>query len=89
MSRPRSELDTSTYAGRTAARLAELRERHGYGMNELREALADLDVVVSASTLYAYERGRDGGGADIPLNAAYALARVYRLPSIRELFPER
>ncbi|MEQ8788949.1 MAG: helix-turn-helix transcriptional regulator [Pirellulaceae bacterium] len=89
MSRPRSQLDTSTYAGRTAARLAELRERHGYGMNELREALANLGVVVSTSTLYAYERGREAGGADIPLNVASALAKVYRLPSARELYPER
>ncbi|MEQ8789875.1 MAG: helix-turn-helix transcriptional regulator [Pirellulaceae bacterium] len=88
MSRPRSQLDTSTYAGRTAARLAELRQRHGYGMNELREALAKLDVVVSTSTLYAYERGREAGGADVPLNVASALARVYRLQSVREVLPE-
>jgi hypothetical protein len=88
MPRPRSELDTSTYAARTAAHLAELRQRHGYGMEELREALADLGVVASTSTLYAYERGREAGGADIPLDLAYAIARVYRLPSVREVFPK-
>jgi hypothetical protein len=87
MSRPRSELDTSTYAARTAAHLTELRQRHGYGMEELREALADLGIAASTSTLYAYERGREAGGADVPLNVAHAIARVYRLKCVREVFP--
>lgn len=52
MGRKPCELDTSTYAGRFAARLRELRDRRGKTVDELA-----LSLGVAVSTVYGWENG--------------------------------
>ena len=54
--RPPKEPDVSTYAGRFAARLRTLRERKGWTVEELRDALSGAGLEVPESTLYKWER---------------------------------
>jgi transcriptional regulator with XRE-family HTH domain len=51
MGRKRAEVDTSTYSGRIAARVRELRERKGYTVEKLAEK-----VGVDIKAMYAYEQ---------------------------------
>ena len=52
MPRPRGEIDTSTYVGRFALRLRELREKARLSVDELAEKSG-----IPAPTLYRWEQG--------------------------------
>ena len=65
MSRPRKEVDTSTYTGRFAVRLKSLREKAGMTVEELAEASG-----ITAATLYDWEKARCTPGIErLPLLA--------------------
>ena len=78
MPRPRSEPDLSTYAGKVAARLRELRSKRGWSIEDLQTALSAEGYDVPVSTLYAYEKGKSRkAGADLPWRLVPAIAKVY------------
>jgi len=78
MSPARKEPDTSTYSGRFAVRLRNLREKAGYTIEGLAEALE-----ASPSTIYSWESGtRAPNVADFPI-----VAEILKLKKTRDLFP--
>jgi hypothetical protein len=77
----------SGYAGRVAARLAELREGRGWSIVETQTRLGTMGFKVSVSTLRAYEQGADAGGSDLPLNALPFITRLYDFESIADWLP--
>lgn len=60
--------DTSTYAGRCAARLRQLRARRQWSVEEFCEQLRAAGVEVSPDGLRKFERGRRAGGRDLPVD---------------------
>ncbi len=75
---PKKQPDTSTYSGRFAVRLYELRQKAGLSAEQVAEALG-----VSAKTVYAWESAT---------NAPHAwkfpdIATLYKLKKIKDLLP--
>lgn len=57
MARPARDPDTSTYTGRFALRLRELREKRGKTVPEMVDAFRLQGLTVAAPTIYGWERG--------------------------------
>ena len=77
MPRPQRTPDLALYPGRVAARLRQLRAPRDWSVEQLAAALRMAGHEVPPSTLYAYERGRSGGGVDLPWGLVPAIACVY------------
>ena len=78
--RPRKEIDLSTYEGRFAARLKELREKAKLSPEQVAAALG-----VKLRIIYCYE-----DGTHAPHVSTYpALAELYKLKKINSLLPEK
>jgi len=77
MGRPPAILDATTYAAHVSARLRQLRLDRGLSMSDLADRLSGLGRRVPLATLYAYERGKDAGGVDLPLEMIPLIAEVY------------
>lgn len=76
--RPSKKVDTSTYTGRFAARLKELREKAGLTPEQFAEQLA-----VSDQAIYYWESGlRQPKISDLP-----KIASVLKLKKTRDLLP--
>ena len=78
----KKEIDTSTYRGRFAARLRELRA--GRDVKALVKKMAKLDCSISVATYYNWEAAT----FDPPIQAIPVLAKVLGV-AIAELFPEK
>jgi transcriptional regulator with XRE-family HTH domain len=88
MGRPPGILEAATYAARVSARLRELRTARGLSVQELSGRLARLGRRVPLATLYAYERGKDAGGVDLPLELIPLIAEAYGFSSAADWLPE-
>ena len=77
--RPRKTIDTSTYEGRFAARLKELRERAKLSPEQVAEALG-----VSVVAIYHWE----AANRTPPLGAFPKFARLYKLKKIGDILPK-
>ena len=76
--RPRKTIDTSTYEGRFAARLKELREKAKLTPEQVAEALG-----MNLSSIYHWESGtRAPNIGDLP-----AVAKVLKLKKTKDLLP--
>ena len=70
--------DTSTYGGRVAARLRQLRLARGWSVAEICDRLGGLaGEPVKADTYRTYEKGTRAGGADLPVRLIPAVARAF------------
>jgi DNA-binding XRE family transcriptional regulator len=76
--------DDSTYSGRVASRLKELRVKAGLTVEEMVERLSQRGVNVAVGTYYHWEAGR----RDISLNAVPAIASALSLKKASKLFPD-
>jgi hypothetical protein len=76
--------DDSTYSGRFAARLKELRVKNGLTVPQVLEQMKELGNPISQRSLYSWE----AGGAEPSVNAIRALSKVYKLRSPRYLLPK-
>lgn len=76
--RRRVEPDLSTYAGRLAARIRELREAKNLKVHELADKLG-----VSAARIYAYESGE----REIPTDLYPPLAKALGCKTVADFFP--
>ncbi|NLF09598.1 MAG: helix-turn-helix transcriptional regulator [Pirellulaceae bacterium] len=88
MGRPPTILYATTYAARVSARLRQLRAEHGFSMPALADHLSVLGRRVSLATLYAYERGKDAGGVDLPLELIPLIAEAYGFSHPGDWLPE-
>ncbi|MFH5806432.1 hypothetical protein [Alienimonas sp. DA493] len=70
--RPPKPVDQSTYSGRFAARLRELRERRELSVADLRDHLEDGGVKVVEETIRSWERN----ASTPPLDVFPVLARI-------------
>lgn len=86
--RKRTEIDDSSYSGRLALRLRKLREDRGWTVDQLQKQLQAAGQKVPASSIYAYESGRLGGGADLPCDLYPVYAAAFGL-TVRMLLPAR
>ena len=77
MGRAKREPDLSTYSGRVAARIRELRSGKGWSVDDLHVRLKRRGVVIPVQTLYSYERGKDAGGANIPLDLIPVFGKLF------------
>jgi hypothetical protein len=77
MPRPLGSTIATTYGARVAGRLRELRLQREWSVDHVRARLAKLGARVSVQTVYAYERGKAGGGVDLPLELVPIIARLY------------
>jgi ribosome-binding protein aMBF1 (putative translation factor) len=77
------EPDLKTYAGRVANKLRTMREDRGWSVEQTAEYLK-----IPASTLYAYERGKAGGGNDMPLNMIATVAEVFGFKTASGWLPD-
>lgn len=71
------EPNTKTYAGRIAARLRELRTEKRWTVSDICVRFSAIGVPVEEQTWRSYERGKDGGGANLPPNLFPAVAKVF------------
>ncbi len=76
--------DHSTYSGRFAARLRELREKTGMTGQEMVEAVKREGYEVKQTTYYNWESGK----SEPPLEAFPAIAKALGKKSPRILLPE-
>ena len=88
MGRPPAILDATTYAARVSVRLRQLRTEHGLSMPDLAARLAGLGRRIPLATLYAYERGKNAGGVDLPLELIPLIAEAYNFPRSSDWLPE-
>ncbi len=81
---PKSDIDTSTYSGRIAARLRELREAKGWTVKELTGRIngASPPRKIAQSTVHAW----DNGGKAINPDFFPAIARAFG-KSVRSFIP--
>ena len=78
MSRSRKEIDVTTFEGRFAVRLKQLREKVGLSVDEAAEAIG-----VSGTTLYDWE-----GGRIIPAVPKFPkISEVYKVKRPKDLLP--
>lgn len=85
MGRKPSSPDSSTYAGRVAARLRELREKKGLTVEHMVNSLNTLHGAnIKPVTYYTYE----AGSRDLPLNLFPAVASVLGTSIAKFLPPE-
>jgi len=84
MARPRSEIDTSTYTGRVAARVVELMTKRQMSADELQTALRQHGVDASTASIYTWI----GHTRDIPPDNYPAFAKALGLKSVRAFLPE-
>jgi transcriptional regulator with XRE-family HTH domain len=89
MPRPTTPIDQSTYAARIAARLRELRTSAGLSIEDVQTKLARLGREVPVASLYAYERGKDAGGVDLPHALIPLIAKVYGFTSAGDWLPPK
>jgi transcriptional regulator with XRE-family HTH domain len=89
MPRQANAIETATYAARMAVRLRELRAAAGLSIEDLEAQLAKLGRAVPRTTLYAYERGKDAGGVDLPHALIPLIAKVYGFPRAGEWLPPK
>lgn len=83
--------DVTTYSGRVAARLNELRTKNGLSVQELAELLRKEGHQVSLSAMYGYEVGRNGHGSagfDLPVDFYPAIAKIFGM-TVRSFLPPR
>ena len=80
MPKPRKEVDTSTYTGRFAVRLRMLREKAGYSVEQLAEALE-----VPTISVYHWEQGRNAPS----FNSLPKIAKLFGFKRTRDLLPEK
>lgn len=84
MSPARKEPDISTYRGRCAARLTQLRERAGLSVEEAAAALIEKGVIKQANTVYRWE-----SSAALPkIENLPILASLYGLKNARSVLAE-
>jgi len=81
--RPRNHVDTSTYAGRVAIRIRELREAAGLDVRDCAKRITKAGYKIGSSTLYHWENG----GRQPQLDAIPYIAKALRV-RIAELFPD-
>ncbi len=77
--------DESTYAGRFAARLRELREKAGLSVDAMSTAMCAAGYETTSKSLYNWE----SAFRQPPIDAYPFLASVLQLKSIRALLPEK
>lgn len=78
MGRQRREVDTTSYSGRLAVRIRELREAKRLTVEQLADKLD-----VSLFTVYAWESGT----RDVTTNRIPALAKALGVKRVEDLFP--
>lgn len=83
MPRAEKDPDTSTYSGRIAARVRELRKKQRMSREEFWVKLDAIDCRVSVASLYAIENG------NVRLNPDFypAFAKALGCKSVREFLP--
>ena len=69
-------------------RLRQLRLDCGLLMPDLADRLTNLGRRVPLATLYAYERGKDAGGVDLPLELIPLFAEIYGFPHSGDWLPD-
>ena len=84
MTPKRKEPDLSTYAGRVAARLRQLREKAGLSVKETVEKINMAGYAITEMAYYSWENGN----RQINLNAIPALAKTLGLKTCQGLFPK-
>ncbi len=77
---PKKQPDTSTYSGRFAVRLYELRQKAGLSAEQVAEKLE-----TTAVTVYSWESGKP----TVRLDILPKLAELYGLKEVRNLFPTK
>ncbi len=82
--RPPKEPDTSTYNGRVAARLRELRAKRGLSVEALMDNLAQHGLTVNRSLVYAWENG----SKLVHPNHYPAIAAALGCKSVRQFLPD-
>jgi len=86
MTPKRKEPDLSTYAGRVAARLRQLREKTGLSVEELADRLHLLTKTpIDKFRIYKWESGR----ASPPYDFLPYLAEALGLKTVRALLPPK
>lgn len=82
--RPAKQVDTTTYSGRLAVRIHELRIKSGMTVDQLADAIRAQGFEVKKITVYSWERGASSPHVD----AFPYIARALGLKSVRALLPE-
>ena len=85
MGRGRTMADTSTYAGRVADRLHELRVKSGFSAEEIVERVNRFGYELTKHTYYGWERGR----TQINFNALVPLKKALRIKTVGDMFPKQ
>ena len=75
----------TTYSGRVAARMRELRVRSGLSAEEVVKRMNRFGYKVPIRTYYGWEAGESGPR----LNALPAFTRALKLGSIKKIFPAK
>jgi len=75
------------YSTQVSRRLRELRHASGLSPREVCDKLRRQGHDVPLSTLYAYERGKDNHGANLPLRMVPAVARIFGFDTPAEWLP--
>lgn len=70
----RTDYQRKTYGSRLGARLRELRERRGLRVSDLGDVLRGDGLTISDPAIYAWERGAENGGDDMPVRYLPAVA---------------
>lgn len=76
--------DQSTYSGRFAARLRQLREKAGLSVPDVVASINGQGQKVAASTYYKWETG----AADPPLNSLPSIARSLGKSNVHQIMPK-
>jgi len=80
--RPAKPIDTTTYAGRIAARLGELRTDRGWSVEQMAAKITKAGYPVAVSSLYQWLNGR----IETQVNALPYIAKAFKL-TVAELLP--
>ena len=85
MNPARREPDVSTYSGRLAKRVRQLRDKAGLTAEQVVQRMARFGYQIPVQTYYSWE----GGHRKIHLDAIPALAKALKLKSLIDIFPRR